>query len=663
MSLSRFLPAVLVVGGLSACSSGNHVTAPVVASVTVTPASHVLSALGETVRFTAKAMDADGNTLTGQSVSWGSSSPAVATIDSSGLATAVAEGTTTVTATIAGLTGSAVLTVSIPGQACTHPSTVTLAVGEYAAYPSTDCLILPSGSDGDRYRVTVVHPVGTGDEEEPTADTITVALHVTGLGVSASPVVQTVAPALQAYLTPGASQTLLHSLQVERATERLHARMRLKDAALLARLPRSALLPSRHPSTLLRAAARSDLPATLQFDPATPSDCTTGAGKLVTANLLYQNDDMAVYQDSSQHVTKPVSQDNAKLVADFYSSYAKEMIRSYFGANPDIDDNGKLIVFVSPVVDGNTAAFVWTGDLYSKSSCEASNARDMIYFSADLIRSMDDANPSWQALATVAHEAKHVVSLYNRIASGSFHPTWMEEGTAEISGELASRIAWAANGGPAVGHRVTISDLENGNGGITVNQYDYGVLLRLARSIYYLSSQPNGLVVAPTGAGDGMSVYGSGWHFFRWLGDGYGDASTAEADASFFRQQTDSLTPSGTAGLETVTGQPFATLVNQFVDAVSLTGSTAPEPAHPFTTYDFVSATQILQDQPAGRYPWPVTTNGNVLIRSFDTATYAGPIGAWGIRIHDFVSNGTGTGAQLQVSMSSLGTVVVVRLN
>jgi hypothetical protein len=393
------------------------------------------------------------------------------------------------------------------------------------------------------------------------------------------------------------------------------------------------------------------------------STCTVGTKDSVTANLLYQNADMAIYQDSVQELTTPVSTADATLMANYYSSYAKAMITSYFGANPDIDGNGKLIVLVTPAASGNTAAFVWPGDLVSRSACPSSNERDMIYFNASLIRQIDSSPQDWQALPTVAHEAKHVVSLYDRLVNGTFHPTWMEEGTAEISGEMSSRIAWAANGGPAVGAQVTINDLTGGGGSVIVNQYDYGVLLRLVRTVYYLSSQPNGLVVAPVGADPNESIYGSGWHFFRWLGDGYGNASTPMADSSFFRQQTDSLTPAGTAGLQSITGQAFPTLMNQFIAAISLDGSTAPAPQHPFSTYDFVTATDILASQPAGQYPWPVTTSNGVLTQSFATATYSGPIGAWGIRIHDFVSNGTGTGAQIQTVMSSPGTVVVVRLN
>lgn len=661
---ARVSLSIVLMVGLAACT-GRSSTEPTVASVTVTPASVTLDALAAPQQFSAKALDASGRQVTGVTVTWSSSTEGVAIISSAGVASAIANGTTDITATADGVAGSAVLTVSIPLKTCSSPTRVSLAVGEFTTFPATDCLMLPSGQNGDRYRVTVVRSGATGDSGDPPSDAVTATLKVTGLGVSASPArVVASAPVVERpALSAADALALIQSLRVEQTRARSEARRWVRDEALVATLPRSARLPTRPPSTLLRAAAKTDASDKLQFDTNT-SSCT--AGTVVTANLVYQNDDLAIYQDSAQRTTKPVSLAAAKLMADYYTSYAKDMVTAYFGTNPDVDGNGKLIVFVSPVVTGNDVAFVLTSNFYAKSACAASNERDMVWFNADIIRAMDGADPKWQALETVAHEAKHVVSLWDRIAhGGSLQPTWMEEGGAEIAGEMSSRIAWAANGGPPVGARVTRDDLEGPDGHIDLNRYDYGVVLRMARTIDYLSSQPNGLVVAPDGAGANGTVYGSGWHFLRWLGDGYGHASTAMADSTLFREQTDSLTPAGTQGLQQITGQSFPTLVNQFVGAISFVGSTAPTPLHPLTTYDYITSTNILRDpyQPAGEYPWPVTTSGGGPTRSFTTATYTGPIGVWGIRIHDLVSNGTGTGAQLQLSMPGTGYIVVARLN
>jgi serine protease len=83
-----------------------------VAAVEVAPASQTLVSLGATVQFTATARDASGRPVTGKSFSWQSTTPAVATVSTSGLATAVTNGNTTIRATVEGVTGSATITVA-----------------------------------------------------------------------------------------------------------------------------------------------------------------------------------------------------------------------------------------------------------------------------------------------------------------------------------------------------------------------------------------------------------------------------------------------------------------------------------------------------------------------------------------------------------------------
>ncbi len=86
--------------------------APTVASVAVTPASATLVSFGETAQLTASAQDASGNTISGKTFTWSSSDVSIATVSSSGLATAIANGAATITATTEGVQGSASLTVA-----------------------------------------------------------------------------------------------------------------------------------------------------------------------------------------------------------------------------------------------------------------------------------------------------------------------------------------------------------------------------------------------------------------------------------------------------------------------------------------------------------------------------------------------------------------------
>jgi len=95
----------------SACG-GEPAGPATVASVTVTPGTDTLTALGQTRQYTAVARDAGGNVLSGRTVTWSSLAAGVASVDpGTGLATAVTNGSATIRATIDGMNGDAVLTV------------------------------------------------------------------------------------------------------------------------------------------------------------------------------------------------------------------------------------------------------------------------------------------------------------------------------------------------------------------------------------------------------------------------------------------------------------------------------------------------------------------------------------------------------------------------
>ena len=85
--------------------------APVATSLTVTPASAELAALGETVQFAAEVRDQNGQAMAGAPVTWSSSDAAVATVGAAGLVTAVSNGSATVTAMSGEAAGAAEITV------------------------------------------------------------------------------------------------------------------------------------------------------------------------------------------------------------------------------------------------------------------------------------------------------------------------------------------------------------------------------------------------------------------------------------------------------------------------------------------------------------------------------------------------------------------------
>ncbi|HKR09486.1 MAG TPA: Ig-like domain-containing protein [Gemmatimonadaceae bacterium] len=97
-----------------------------VASVSVSLVSSSLNP-GQTTQATAVLKDANGNQLTGRTVTWQSSATNVATVSNAGLVSAVAAGSASITATSEGQTGSATLTVSVPPPVPVATVSVSLA--------------------------------------------------------------------------------------------------------------------------------------------------------------------------------------------------------------------------------------------------------------------------------------------------------------------------------------------------------------------------------------------------------------------------------------------------------------------------------------------------------------------------------------------------------
>ena len=97
------------------------------AAITVAPDSVLLTELGETAQLTAEVTDANGNAIANAMVSWASGDEAVATVDGTGLVTAVGNGATMVTATAGDHSAGASVTVMAQPAPSEGPPTPTHA--------------------------------------------------------------------------------------------------------------------------------------------------------------------------------------------------------------------------------------------------------------------------------------------------------------------------------------------------------------------------------------------------------------------------------------------------------------------------------------------------------------------------------------------------------
>ena len=112
---------------ITATSGGRTATAIITVAqlpntIVITPSSATLGAIGETVQLRATVKDEKAQTVPGANVTWQSSNPAVASVNSSGRVTAWGDGTAIITATSGSRTATAAITVARPDLIVLSPS-------------------------------------------------------------------------------------------------------------------------------------------------------------------------------------------------------------------------------------------------------------------------------------------------------------------------------------------------------------------------------------------------------------------------------------------------------------------------------------------------------------------------------------------------------------
>ena len=386
-----------------------------------------------------------------------------------------------------------------------------------------------------------------------------------------------------------------------------------------------------------------------------------------TGVLLAHNDHIAIYADEA--LSSPIAARDAQMLADNYENFGQPTIQAYFGGVGDVDGDGRILAFVEDLSDLGVDAFVWIGDLLAREDCPASNEAELMRIDQTWFRS----DVLFRAAGTVVHEAKHISSQHQLVrrarAGGQGHfdvdqPTWVEEGTAEIAREVSARLGFESIGGPPPGTLVRRIEL-HWRQRLRATPEAYGIWRVLQSYGRVIIAQPNSLTLS--------DPYGAGWGFFRFLGDWFGGAATSRlGDAAMFARLNDAAVPVGIEGIREVTGRTFGELMIDYAQAVSLTGTGAPEVAGVprFSTYEMTAMNnhgfpRTLQN---GRFPYPVTTTGTgpsaqLWMPLAESTTITGPIGrAGGLRIHDFRAERAGDRATIRLSAPDHVRLIVTRL-
>ncbi len=137
-----------------------------VASIALSPSAPSLVA-GGSLTLTAVLKDADGTVLTGRAVTWASGNAAIASVDGTGKVTAVAVGSTAITAT----SGTASAQVTVTVLAAPVAAVVVAAPGGTTSFPSASTLQLTAVAQ-DSAGATLANRTITWSSSDTTAATV-----------------------------------------------------------------------------------------------------------------------------------------------------------------------------------------------------------------------------------------------------------------------------------------------------------------------------------------------------------------------------------------------------------------------------------------------------------------------------------------------------------
>jgi hypothetical protein len=196
----------------------------------------------------------------------------------------------------------------------------------------------------------------------------------------------------------------------------------------------------------------------------------TGTWYRTSATLRATGDKCLIYVEDDQLDT--VSATLAQAIADEFDADIYAKIQTNFGTESDVDENGKIILFLLDIQDGYP---VYTGGgyvagyfdpthLFDSSSEPYSNEADMLYMDVYPAEAGDaDFN------STIAHEFQHLINFATTFSAGFGYKqqdVWINEGLSAAAeyvyagAQVQARIDWY-NDPPTTDP--DYSDIENGN--------------------------------------------------------------------------------------------------------------------------------------------------------------------------------------------------------
>ncbi|MGV3709038.1 MAG: Ig-like domain-containing protein [Gemmatimonas sp.] len=547
---------------------------PGAASVVVALPDTLFIGVGDTVTVASSARDQFGNEVTGTTPTYTSLTGTVATVNSSGLVSAVAQGTSRIVVAFGARSDTVPVTVGAAGSSqCGGLAPTAMTVGQVLTVSGRVCL--QAGASSAEY--------GLVSFASSTVFGTTTAFDVYGMGLllpTAPIVAGTLAgDGIAAAVSGGFDIASLNALPpVDRQVERERRAIEVKELTPLVGVAREVYADRESDNALAfpktaKLLAVPNVGDVLTLNSQALQGCSNatnvrGVVKAVGTRSI-------VVADPDNPAGGYVDADYQSVAATF-DTLVYPLDVANFGAPTDIGGTGRVILFFTTAVNRLTPAnagyvvggFFFARDLYPKTArnglpaCGGSNEAEIFYLLVPDPNGTINGNRRTIAdvtrlnLTTVAHEFQHLINASRRlyVNSGAVanEETWLDEGLSHIAEELLYYRISGFN---------SRSNIDYGMLSATTTQTTNFTQLMTQNFGRMYENLRNPEVTSPYAPNDSLSTRGAIWNFLRYAA---GQQADAAAEAAFFFSLVNSKS-AGVMNLTTVMpGGQFQTLLNDW---------------------------------------------------------------------------------------------------
>ncbi len=285
----------------------------------------------------------------------------------------------------------------------------------------------------------------------------------------------------------------------------------------------------------------------------------------ITATLRFIGANTLLYIDNATPAGG-LTGDDISFLGETYDRRLYQVDVDHFGEPTDVDDNNKVIVLLTPTVNGLTppgsqgvvVGFFFGLDLFPPNSagcseCRYSNGGELFYGvvpdpSGDFGDARTREYVNRVLPAVMVHETVHMIDFRYQVfenTPATLEHLWLSEGLAHASEELAGDVVFAEN------------DVDLAN-----NLYGSN----FGRAASYLEDPQSHSLTATEGSGS-LGERGGWWLFLRWTAEQYGD---------FIFRELIQANANGVLNVEGRTGEDFFRLFADFSVAIWADDSEIP---------------------------------------------------------------------------------------